>query len=906
MKTFSYLSNSHPGYIENLYEQYIENPNSVDADFRKFFDGFDFAIDNKSDQKFGSNNVKDELKVVSLIIAYRNFGHLIADTNPIKQRKDRKANLGIANFGLSEKDLKKTFLAGSIAGLGACSLQDILDHLQKCYCKTIGFQFNYIRDIEEINWFKDKIEKNPHHKGFSIDKKESILRQLNKAVVFEKFLGRKYVGEKRFSLEGSESAIPALESIINAASNTGVVDVVIGMAHRGRLNVLANILGKTYAEIFDEFEGNEPTKTMGDGDVKYHLGFRSNYKTIDGKEVFLELMPNPSHLEAVGPVVEGFTRAKADILYKNDYNKILPIIVHGDAAIAGQGIVYETVQMSKLRGYYTGGSIHFVINNQIGFTTDFDDARSSDYSSSIAKVIEAPIIQVNGDDIESVVYVAEMAAAYRQKFHKDIFIDMVSYRRHGHNEGDDPKYTQPLLYAKINKHKNPRDIYIDYLVNQGEIEKTLAINLDKEFWELLQSRLEDVRQKKHHHMPQPSELAWRNLGIAKTKDFIKSPKTAITKKNAKIIINALSTYPEGFKALRKTQKYLVNRRETMLENKSVDWAAAELLAFGSILLEGKNIRMSGQDVKRGTFSHRHAVIVDEKTNEEYNRLSKLSENQGRFMIYNSHLSEYAVLGFEFGYSMTSPDSLVVWEAQFGDFANTAQGMIDQYIVASESKWNRCSGLIMLLPHGYEGQGPEHSSARLERYLQSCAELNIVVTNITDASNFFHAIRRQLKWKFRKPLVNMSPKSLLRHPKTSSPIDNIFKGGFQEVLDDKYVKDAKKVKRILFCSGKISFELMEKQEKDNRKDIAIVRLEQIYPIPFDAIDMIMNKYTNAAHFWVQEESLNMGAWNFILGRTYKRYSFEVIARKNSASPATGFKKQHLRVQKILLDKAFDIK
>lgn len=907
MKTYSYLSNSHPEYIENLYEQFIENPESIDNEYRKFFEGFDFAIDTNADEKFSTNtNTKDELKVALLIEAYRNFGHLVADTNPIKKRKDRKAHLELDNFGLTEKDLKKTFMAGEIAGLGTCSLQTIINHLEKCYCRTIGFQFNYIRDKEEKNWIKEKIEGNPSHRGFSIEKKETILKQLNKAVVFEQFLGKKYVGEKRFSLEGSESAVPAIESIINTAANNGAIDIVIGMAHRGRLNILANVMGKTYSEIFDEFEGNEPKKTMGDGDVKYHLGFRANHITNDGKDVFLELMPNPSHLEAVGPVVQGFTRAKADILYNNEYKKVLPIIIHGDAAVAGQGIVYETLQMCKLKGYYTGGTIHFVINNQIGFTTDFDDARSSDYSASISRIVDAPIIQVNGDDIEAVIYASEMAAEYRQKFHKDVFIDMVSYRRHGHNEGDDPKFTQPILYSLIKDHKNPRDLFITSLVEQGEIEKTLAIKLDKIFWKKLQDRLEDVKEHIVEHKPQLPELAWKNLGVGKTKDFLKSPRTAISKKNAKLIANALSTYPEGFTPLRKTQKYLENRRTVMYTNQSIDWAAAELMAFGSILLEGKDIRMSGQDVKRGTFSHRHAVIVDEKTNEQYNRLSKLSEEQGKFMIYNSHLSEYAVLGFEFGYSMTSPDSLVVWEAQFGDFANTAQGMIDQYIVASQSKWKRSSGLIMLLPHGYEGQGPEHSSARLERYLQSCAELNIVVTNITDAANFFHAIRRQLKWKFRKPLVNMSPKSLLRHPRTTSPIERIYKGNFHEVIDDTYIKNAKKVKRILFCTGKIAFELMQKQEDNKREDVAIVRLEQIYPIPFTQIDEIMEKYKGAEHYWVQEESLNMGAWSFILSRTYKRYTFEVISRKNSASPATGFKKQHLKVQARIIKEAFTLK
>lgn len=905
MKNFSYLTNSHPEYIESLYNQYRENPNSVDAEYRKFFDGFDYAIDNNLEENYSGGNVMDELKVALLIEGYRNFGHLIADTNPIRTRKDRHANLGLENFNLTTADLKKTFAAGNVVGIGAATLEDIIAHLELCYCKTIGFQYNHIRDVEEKKWLREKVEKKAQFPEYGIAKKELILKQLNKAVVFEQFLGKKYVGEKRFSLEGCESAIPAIESIISSASNSGAVDVVIGMAHRGRLNVLANILGKTYAEIFNEFEGNEPQKTMGDGDVKYHLGFRAHYTTDTGNDVFLELMPNPSHLEVVAPVVGGFTRAKADILYKNDYNKILPLVIHGDAALAGQGIVYETIQMSKLKGYETGGMIHMVINNQIGFTTDFDDARSSDYSTSIARVIDAPVFQVNADDIEAVVYVAEVAAEYRQKFHKDVFIDIVGYRKHGHNEGDDPKYTQPILYSKISKHKDVRDIYVEFLASKGQIEKDLAVKLDKEFWLMLQERLDEVKENRLVHTPQLSEIAWKNLENGTSEDFLKSPKTAITKKDAKIIIEALSTYPDGFNPLTKVQKYLDNRREVMTQNKSVDWAAAELLAYGSILLDGKDVRMSGQDVKRGTFSHRHATIYDQKTNEEYNRLSKLSKDQGRFLIYNSHLSEYAVLGYEFGYSMMSPESLVVWEAQFGDFSNTAQGVIDQYITASQSKWGRCSGLIMLLPHGYEGQGPEHSSARLERFLQMCAELNVVITNITDPANFFHAIRRQLTWNFRKPLINMSPKSLLRHPRTSSSIDNLFAGGFQEVLDDTYVKDAKKVKRILFCTGKVSFDLMQKQEDEKREDVAIVRLEQLYPIPFGAIDAAIKKYSNAKdHIWVQEEPLNMGAWSFILLRTYENYSLKPVGRKNSASPATGFKKQHLREQAELMDKAFN--
>ena len=907
MSDFSYLSNAHPEYIENLYNEFKNDASSVEPEFKKFFEGFDFAQQHYPQNGAASVGVSmDEFKVYQLIEAYRNHGHLLADTNPIRQRKDRMAHLDLANFGLSDKDLSKEFIVGQVVGIGKASLQKIIDHLKLGYCSTIGWQYNYVRDPEELSWLRKKIENNPNFKQFDIKRKENVLRLLNHAVVFEQFLGKKYIGEKRFSLEGGETTIPALQTIIETAakSDIPVEEVVIGMAHRGRLNVLTNILGKTYEEIFNEFEGNEPQNTMGDGDVKYHLGFRSTHVAENGREVHLELMPNPSHLEAVGPVLEGFTRAKADAIYDSQYDRILPIIIHGDAAVAGQGVVYETLQMSKLHGYYTGGTIHYVINNQIGFTTDFDDARSSDYCDSIAKTIDAPIIQVNGDDVEAVIFAAEMAAEYRQKFNKDIFIDMVCYRKHGHNESDDPKYTQPRLYAKINKHSNPRDIYSAKLAEQGDIGKELAKKLDQEFWDELQDRLDRVKENKAEYKPQPPELAWEKLRASTTEDFQTSPKTAISKAKATQIIKALIKAPEGFTPLRKVAKYLENRREVMQEEKSVDWAAAELMAYGSILLEGNDVRMSGQDVKRGTFSHRHAVISDEKTGEEYNRLSEINGKQGEFRIYNSHLSEYAVLGFEYGYSLASPDSLVIWEAQFGDFSNTAQCIIDQFIVSGESKWSRCSGLVMLLPHGYEGQGPEHSSARLERFLSMAAENNIVITNITDSANLFHAIRRQQKWEFRKPLVNMSPKSLLRHPRTSSSIDDLFKGTFKEIIDDPQVQDAKKVKRVLLCSGKIAFDLLEKKETEKRDDVAIVRLEQLYPLNDTYLNRIFKKYDQAEVCWVQEEPENMGAWHYIMARFYGDRSIRCFSRKRSASPATGYKKQHNKEQEDILNRAFN--
>ena len=904
MDKYSYLTNATPEYLENLYKDFKNNPDSVEADFKKFFEGFDFATLNYNGkaQTFSS----DEFKVYNLIEAYRRRGHLIANTNPLKPRKDRQANLALSDFGLTDKDLDKKFAIGSEIGLANASLNDILAKLKRIYAQSLGFEYGYVRQNEEVAFFRTKIEKTDKIINYDIKKKEHILRKLNKAVIFEKFLGTKYIGEKRFSLEGGETTIPALDAIIQTAASLNVKEVVFGMAHRGRLNVLANIMEKPYDEIFNEFEGNSQFDlTMGDGDVKYHLGYSHQYKTTSGQSLYLKLLPNPSHLEAVNPVVAGFTRAKADVIYDSNYNQILPILIHGDAAVAGQGIVYEVLQMAKLKGYYTGGTIHFVINNQIGFTTNFDDARSSDYSTSIAATIEAPVIHVNGDDIEAVIFASEIATEYRQKFNKDIFIDMVCYRKWGHNESDDPKFTQPGMYKLIDnvlKSKgNARDIYSNLLQAEGSITTEIAKRLEKEFWDDLQARLESVKQQPLPYKKQPNELAWEKMKRAKGEDFLKSPDTSITKTMAKQIINAITTYPEGFVPIKKVQKYLEERRKVMNENKSVDWAAAELMAYASILMDGKNVRLSGEDVKRGTFTHRHAVITDENTDAEFNRLSKLSDNQGKCFIYNSHLSEYGVLGFEYGYSLPSPDHLVIWEAQFGDFNNGAQIIIDQFIAAAESKWQRSTGLVMLLPHGYEGQGPEHSSARMERFLQMCAELNMVVVNISDPANFFHAIRRQMTWDFRKPLIIMSPKSLLRHPRCQSSIDDLFKGSFQELLvNDEGVKKARK---ILFCSGKIYYDLLEKKEADKTNDIIIARAEQLYPMPEKAMLELVKKHKGAEVLWVQEEPQNMGAWSFLLGRLYDKLPMQVVARKNSASPATGYKKQHIKEQNDILKRAF---
>lgn len=913
MKDFSYITHSHPAFIESLYKDFLTDPSLVDPDLRKFFEGFDFSVNGNytagqavsGSVDAGSIDWMQEIKVYRLILGYRNKGHLIAKTNPIRTRKDRGANLDLSFFGLSDADLTTVFQAGNLIGLGPATLKQILTHLQNAYANHVGVEFKYISDQKKVDFLTSEMEQH-FAQPLPLSKKQRILEKLNQGVMFEKFLHTKYIGQKRFSLEGGETTIAALDAIINTAANQEVQEVVIGMAHRGRLNVLANIMGKTYEQIFSEFEGTATIdQTMGSGDVKYHMGYGSEVKTLDDKTIHLKLMPNPSHLEAVDPVVVGFARAKADLISESHFEKILPILIHGDASVAGQGIVYEVLQMSKLRGYYTGGTIHFVINNQIGFTTDFEDARSADYSTSVAAMVQAPVLHVNGDDAEAVVKCAEIATRYRQEFNSDIFIDMVCYRKHGHNEGDDPKYTQPQLYALIDKHQNPREIYTQFLIQNGTHDaQELAKSMEKKFWSDLQERLDEVKQNPLPYKHQPPELIWKSFVKASADDFEASPITAIDDAKFNLLFNGLMKWPNDFKPLKKIEKLIQDKVKLFETEGKVDWATAELMAYGSILTDGNVVRMSGQDVKRGTFSHRHAVIRDEETNAEYNRLNHFQEKQEQFRIYNSLLSEYGVLGFEYGYAMANPNALVIWEAQFGDFCNGAQTMIDQFIAAGEQKWQRQNGLVMLLPHGYEGQGPEHSSARMERFLQMCAELNMVITNITSSANLFHAFRRQITWNFRKPLINFSPKANLRNPGTYSKKEEFLSGGFKEVIDDAFVQDATAVKKVLFCSGKLYFELADKQVKENRQDIAIVRLEQIYPLPVQQLDNLYKKYNKATWFWVQEEPLNMGAATF-LQTNLKTINFGVISRNASAATATGYAKVHAQEQLEIIETAFNI-
>lgn len=905
MDKFSYISQADVGYLDQLYQNYKKDSASVDATWQKFFEGYEF-----SQQRFGDNGAVaadgpsiKETQVRNLIFAYRSFGHLKAKTNPVRERRNHNVHLDLKFVGLSDSDLDTEFDVGAEIGLGRTTLKKIVEKLQAVYLGPIGFEYNGIRNDEVREWFFNKCEHEYYNHNPGLDEKKRILSKLNEAVVFENFLHTKFLGQKRFSLEGGENTIPALDAIINKSAELNVKEVVIGMAHRGRLNVLSNILGKTYEQIFTEFEGNvNPDLTMGDGDVKYHLGYASHINTPSGKKIYVKLTPNPSHLEAVDPLVIGYTRGQIDDEYKGDLSKAMAILIHGDAAVAGQGIVYEVVQMSGLPGYTTGGTIHFVINNQVGFTTDFDDARTAIYCTDVAKIIDAPVLHVNGDDAEAVTFCSNLAVEYRQKFGKDIFIDLLCYRRHGHNESDEPKFTQPKLYNIIAKHPNPREVYVKKLVERG-VDAALADEMDKNFRNQLQDRLNEVKQKPLPYKPQKIEEEWEQLRKAKPEDFDQSPKTAITQAAVDKVGKALTTIPEGFKPLKQIEKLLKDRKAAFFENKQLGWAEAELLAYGSLLLDKVPVRMSGQDVKRGTFSHRHAYFWDANTNENYSGLNHIDKDQAKLHIYNSLLSEFGVLGFEYGYSMATPHALVLWEAQFGDFVNGAQVMIDQFISSAESKWQRMNGLVMLLPHGYEGQGPEHSSARPERFLQQAAEYNMIVVNLTTAANIFHLLRRQVAWEFRKPCIVFSPKSLLRHPGVASPVKDFTSGAFQEVIDDATVT-AKDVKRIILCTGKVYYDLLEAQSKRKVKDAAIVRIEQLYPFPEKQLNAIFKKYKGAKLVWMQEEPLNMGYWSF-MQRLMPDTPMQVVARKSSASPATGYSKVHKAEQEKIVNQAFEI-
>ena len=929
MDRFSFLNAAHTEFFAELYDQYLENPDSVEPSWRSFFQGFDFGTTTYNDESpavqmaavaaqpqaqgqdcsIVSNQLQKEFNVLNLIEAYRTRGHLFTKTNPVRERRTYTPTLELSNFDLSDKDLNTVFDAAKAIKIQPCTLREILGHLDNIYCQHIGVEYMYIRDPEVRQWIQGKIGYNDNLPKFSSEEKKSILGKLNEAVSFENFLHTKYVGQKRFSLEGGESLIPGLDALIEAAAEKGVEQFVMGMAHRGRLNVLANIFGKNTQDIFSEFDGKDyDDDAMFDGDVKYHLGLTSDRKTKSGKSININLAPNPSHLETVGAVIEGITRAKQDRYFPDDNSKVLPIALHGDAAVAGQGIVYEIVQMAQLDGYKTGGTIHIVINNQVGFTTNYLDARSSTYCTDIAKVTLSPVLHVNADDAEAVVHAMLFALDFRMEFGRDVFIDLLGYRKYGHNEGDEPRFTQPKLYKLIAKHQNPRDIYATQLVAEGVIQDDYVKGLEEKYKANLEENLEASRKKELTIITPFMQNEWQGFAQADAAQIREKVDTTFSKETLTDIAKVITELPKDKKFIKKIEKLVNDRKEMFFETDKLDWAMAEMLAYGSLLTEGYDVRISGQDVERGTFSHRHAVIKSEDSEEKVVLLRNLkptSENtMGKFTIFNSLLSEYGVVGFDYGYALASPKTLTIWEAQFGDFSNGAQIMVDQYISAAEDKWNNQNGLVMLLPHGYEGQGAEHSSARMERYLQMCANDNMFIADCTTPANFYHLLRRQMKTTYRKPLIVFTPKSLLRHPSVVSSVDEFANGSFQEVFDDP-IADKKAVKSLVFCTGKFYYDLVAEREANGRTDVAFVRIEQLFPLPVEQLKEIIASYPNADDYvWAQEEPKNMGAYSYML-MNFDLLKLRLASLKAYSAPAAGSyarsKKRHASAIAMVFDK-----
>ena len=904
MDKYSFLNSANTAYFAELYDQYLKSPDTVEPSWRAFFQGFDFGQENGTSQIEVDNlvpeNIQKEFQVVKLIDAYRNRGHLFTKTNPVRARRSYSPNLDFQNFGLEEKDLKTVFSAGEIMGIGSSTLTEIINHLQQIYCDSIGIEYMYIRNPVKVNWIQKKLNVNTNHPKFTSDQKKHILSKLNEAVSFENFLHTKFVGQKRFSLEGGESLIPAIDSIIELAAEKGVEEFVMGMAHRGRLNTLINIFGKSAKDIFNEFQGKDYDEEMlFDGDVKYHMGWTCKRDTDSGKKINLNIAPNPSHLETVGAIVQGITRAKQEDDFSGDLSKVLPIIIHGDAAIAGQGLPYEIVQMAGLKGYGTGGTIHIVVNNQIGFTTNYLDARTSTYCTDVGKVTLCPIFHVNADDVEAVIHAALFALEYRMEFNQDVFIDLLGYRKYGHNEGDEPRFTQPKLYKAIAKHKNPKQIYSEILLSQGVIDQKHLSQIEKEYRQMLDKAFDDSSKVKETIITDFMGDEWKEFQRADEKIMSKEVETKISISNLEQVANAVTTLPKEKKFLRKIVKLVDDRKRMFFETDKIDWAMGEMLAYGSLLMEGFNVRISGQDVERGTFSHRHAILKAEDSEEEVILLKNIeTKNKGNFSIYNSLLSEYGVLGFDYGYAMASPKTLTIWEAQFGDFSNGAQIILDQYISAAEDKWKLQNGIVLFLPHGYEGQGAEHSSARMERYLQLCAEDNMIVANCTTPSNLFHLLRRQTIVNYRKPLIVFTPKSLLRHPLAVSKKNDFIKGRFELLIPDKKVLPDKS-KTLVFCSGKFYYDLIKAREEKNRMDVAIIRVEQIFPLPKDQINYQLSLYSKTKDVvWAQEEPKNMGALSYLLLHFEKASTFRIVSRPFSDSPASGssvrFQKRHNKV------------
>ncbi|TKD66581.1 2-oxoglutarate dehydrogenase E1 component [Flavobacterium sp. ASW18X] len=923
MDKYSFLNAAHTAFFAELYDKYVSNPDSVEPSWRAFFQGFDFGMESALEDldiqtsTDGASaivngrtmqvpkSLQKEFQVIRLIDGYRSRGHLFTKTNPVRERRKYEPTLALENFGLSNADLDTVFDAGSILGIGPSALKDIVGHLERIYCDAIGVEYMYIRTPERIQWIQDWLNVNDNHPKFSADQKKSILRKLNQAISFENFLHTKYVGQKRFSLEGGESLIPALDVIIEKAADAGVKQFVMGMAHRGRLNVLTNIFGKSPKDIFSEFDGKDYEEAIFDGDVKYHLGWTSRRETDTGKVVNMNIAPNPSHLETVNSVVEGITRAKQDKDHKENASEVLPILVHGDAAFAGQGVVYETIQMAKLDGYATAGTIHIVVNNQIGFTTNYLDARSSTYCTDVAKVTLSPVLHVNADDVEAVVHAATFALEYRMRYKRDIFLDLLGYRKYGHNEGDEPKFTQPLLYKAISKHDNPRDIYAAKLLAEGVIDKDYVKGLEEEYKKSLEEDLLDSRKIEKTVITPFMQDEWEGFQRVTENEMLSKYDTTYSLEKMDALATVITQLPTDKKFLRKIVRLIEGRKKMYFEDNKLDWAMGELLAYASLLEEGYDVRMTGQDVERGTFSHRHAVVKTEMHEEEVVLLNELGEHQnGHLDIYNSLLSEYAVMGFDYGYAMASPKTLTIWEAQFGDFSNGAQIVIDQYLSAAEDKWKMQNGLVLLLPHGYEGQGAEHSSARMERYLQLCAKDNMYVADVTTPANLFHLFRRQMKVGFRKPLVVFTPKSLLRHPKVVSTKEELANGTFQELIDDQEVQ-AKNVKSLVFCTGKFYYDLLAKREELGRTDVALVRLEQLFPLPATQIREVLAKYKDAEEVvWAQEEPRNMGAWGHLLMHLDEAKSFRVASRRFYGAPAAGSSVRSHRRHAEVIDYVFD--
>ncbi|MEQ3663195.1 MULTISPECIES: 2-oxoglutarate dehydrogenase E1 component [unclassified Olleya] len=911
MDKYSFLNAAHTAYFADLYEQYTINPDSVEPSWRAFFQGYDFGSENyglegeivEGVSSQIPEHVQKEFQVVKLIDGYRNRGHLFTKTNPVRDRRRYEPTLDLENFGLSQTDLDTKFNAGDILGIGAQTLREILKHLNSIYCDAIGVEYMYIRKPDEIQWIQNKLNINDNQPNFSGEQKKHILKKLNEAVSFESFLHTKYVGQKRFSLEGGESLIPGLDAVIEKAAELGVQEFVMGMAHRGRLSTLTNIFGKSAKDIFSEFDGKDYEQEVFDGDVKYHLGWTSNRQTDNGKKINLSIAPNPSHLETVGAVVEGIVRAKQDTLYSDNFSKVLPIVVHGDAAIAGQGLVYEVVQMAQLDGYKTNGTIHVVVNNQVGFTTNYLDARSSTYCTDIGKVTLSPVLHVNADDAEAVVHAMLFALDFRMNFKRDVFIDLLGYRKYGHNEGDEPRFTQPKLYKAIAKHANPRDIYADKLIAQGIIDKDHVKQLENDYKSSLEEKLEDSRKEDKTIITPFMEEQWKDFTQVDETIMMQSVDTTTSSDKLAAITKVISNLPKDKKFIRKIER-LINDRQTMFDENRLDWAMAEHLAYGTLLDEGYSVRMSGQDVERGTFSHRHAVVKVEDSEEEILLLNQVSDKQGQFHIFNSLLSEYGVVGFDYGYAMASPNTLTIWEAQFGDFSNGAQIMLDQYISAGEDKWKTQNGLVMLLPHGYEGQGAEHSSARMERYLQLCAKDNMFVADCTTPANFFHLLRRQMKTNYRKPLIVFTPKSLLRHPKCVSTVDEFANGTFQTLIDDTAVQ-VDKVKTLVLLTGKFYYDLDEERENLNREDVALIRIEQLFPLPTTQIREVLAKYKNAEDIvWAQEEPRNMGAYAHMLMHLDEAKTFRLASRRPYGAPAAGSSVRSKKRHKEVIDFVFD--